>query len=116
MVLSYGFYDIIIKQKSLEEIENGLSAKLINDYKVTAGHFDENLIVIRAGMSQDDADLTIKELEDKFKLIHSKDFVCINGLYGLREKCDWLEEKILSEDTEFGKAKFYKNQKYYIFK
>lgn len=109
MVFGYGFIDIIIKksvltQKQIDEI--------LNDFKVNEGHFDNNLIVVRAGMSEYDANLTAKELEEKYNLFHFKDFVFVRQ-FGLINKYDWLKVSKLEEDLQIGKIKYIKGTPFY---
>lgn len=109
MVTSYGFIDIIIKANKFNK---NLAQQIMNYYKVTEGHFDNNLIVVRAGMSSNDANLTAKELEEKYNLSHIKDFVFVKQ-FGLIDKCDWLRVNKLKNDLQIGKITYKKGTPFY---
>lgn len=117
MVMHYNFIDIVIKRSSLEKIKQGLSSEFISEYKVEEGHYDENLIIIRGGMSDDAANDAIKNLTIKYNLVHMKnnfaiDVVCvwIGEIYG---DCVWLKSGQLKEDIKIGNNVFPKNLPYY---
>lgn len=115
MVFPYGFYDIIIKRNSLEKCREGLSEELIDEYGLTEEHFDSNLILIPAAMSDCYAEQVVKELETKYGLIHLKDskaedFVCVYGPHGIINHCDWIKEKQFDLDLKIND----KSYKHYL--
>ena len=117
MVMHYNFINIVIKRSSLEKIKQGLSSEFISEYKVEEGHYDENFIIIRGGMSYDAANYKINALTKKYNLVHMKnnfaiDMVCVcPGInFG---NCVWLKSGQLKEDIKIGNNVFPKNLPYY---
>ncbi len=109
MVFGYGFIDIIIKKSALIKAQID---EIIKNYKVAEGHFDSNLIVIRAGMSDNDVNLTAKELKNSFNLSLNNDFVFIKQL-NLIEPCKWLKVCKLKKDLQIANKKFTKGFPYF---
>lgn len=109
MVFGYGFIDIIIKKSALTKAQID---EIIKNNKVEEGHFDNNLIVIRAGMSEDDAQLTAQELIVRYKILHIKDFVFIKQFY-IVDKCDWLNRENLKENLKIANEKYEKGFPYF---
>ena len=109
MVFGYGFIDIIIKKSALIKAQID---EIIKNYKVAEGHFDSNLIVIRAGMSDNDVNLTAKELKNSFNLSLNNDFVFIKQL-NLIEPCKWLKVCKLKKDLQIANEKFTKGFPYF---
>lgn len=102
MVFGYGFIDIIIKKSALTKAQID---EIIKNYKVAEGHFDNNLIVIRAGMNGYNAKQTAKELEDFFTLSLNNDFVFLKQL-NLVKPCKWLKVCKLEKDLQIKNEKF----------
>ena len=109
MVLGYGFIDIIIKKSVLTKTQID---EIIKNYKVAEGHFDNNLIVIRAGMSGYDAEQTAKEIKNSFNLSLNNDFVFLKQL-NLIEPCKWLKVCKLKKDLQIANEKFTKGFPYF---
>ena len=109
MVLGYGFIDIIIKKSALTKT---LIDEIIKNYKIAEGHFDNNLIVIRAGMSGYDAEQTAKEIKNSFNLSLNNDFVFLKQL-NLIEPCKWLKVCKLKKDLQIANEKFTKGFPYF---
>ena len=97
MIKCYDFIDLVIRRDALEKWEKGLSDKFIEDYKVEEGHYDDNLICIRASMGP----ITIEDIE-KLLGYYSKylkidpnsdktDVVVIDRFHGKCNKADWLD-------------------------
>lgn len=109
MVFGYGFIDIIIKKSALTKAQID---EIIKNNKVNKGHFDNNLIVIRAGMSDYDAEQTAKELTNYFNLSLNNDFVFIKQL-NLIKPCKWLKVCKLKKDLQIANEKFTKGFPYF---
>ncbi len=109
MVFGYGFIDIIIKKSALTKAQID---EIIKNNKVNKGHFDNNLIVIRAGMSDYDAEQTAKELTNYFNLSLNNDFVFIKQL-NLIKPCKWLKVCKLKKDLQIANKKFTKGFPYF---
>lgn len=113
MVFPYGFIDIVIKRKALENVEKGLSDKFIKEYKVGEGRVDENLIVIGGSMGSGGEDEKIKDIETKYHIVHLKndvaqDIVCTSHGLAAMSKCTWLKSGRLSEELKIGNTTFLK--------
>lgn len=109
MVFGYGFIDIIIKKSALTKAQID---EIIKNYKVAEGHFDNNLIVVRAGMSGYNAEQTAKELKDCFALSINNDFVILKQL-NFVEPCKWLKVCKLEKDLQIKNEKFTKGFPYF---
>ena len=117
MVLPYSYIDIIFRKDVLES--KGLLNKIIERYKPTNEHMDENLILVPCAMSSIDAEIEIDWLTKKgLTYIQDKkavDFVLVESFLGICAKCDWIKNDTLKEDIIVDKRKYIKGTIYYEF-
>lgn len=112
MVFAHGFIDIVINKRVLNPTQIN---EITENRNVTEGYFDENLIVIRAGMSDTDANRTAKELEEKYKITYLKDFVFVSYFGYAIDECDWVKSYRLEKNVQIGGMKYKKSMPYLEF-
>lgn len=112
MIATHGFIDIIIKRKSLDRKEEGLSQKLIEKYKLHRAHYDEDLICLPGAMGPYEAEMFVNELMDKYDLKFLSedekaiDLAITEAYWGLTTKCDWLQEAEKGKIYDFDGKKY----------
>ena len=108
MVFPYGCIDIIFRKDVLEK--KGLTNEIIERYKPTNKHIDDNLILVPCAMSCFAAKAEIEWLKQK-GLVYIKDekaidFVVVKSLFGTCAKCDWINEYSLKQNLVVDKYEY----------
>ncbi|MBO7219187.1 MAG: macro domain-containing protein [Clostridia bacterium] len=104
MIKTYEFIDIIIRRDALEKWDKGLSQKFIEDYKVEEGHYDDNLICIRASMGPiyvEDIERILGYYSKYLKIDPNSDrtdVVVVDRFFGICNKVSWLESFVVNNN------------------
>ena len=118
MVLPYACISIIFRKDKLEE--KGVLNEIIEQYKPTTPHIDNDLIVIAGAMNPMDAEQKSNMLTSKYALTYvndnkAVDFVLVERLFGPCVKCDWIKCCLLEEDLIIDDRKYMKGSICYEF-